>query len=59
MRCGIRNLLGKKSDKPGQAVAPAAEEEDAINDPLGDTAMGLDVWVPGVDPIVEYVSFIS
>jgi hypothetical protein len=47
MRRGVRNILAKKSDKPGQAVAPAAEEEDAVNNPLGDTVMGLDVWVPG------------
>lgn len=51
MRRGIRNLLVRKPDREtGQAAA--AEDNEAADD----TALGLEVWVEGVDPIVEYAS---
>jgi hypothetical protein len=48
------NPLKRKSD---QSTDRAAAVGDAVDDPLDDTALGLDVWVQGVNPIVEYVSF--
>jgi hypothetical protein len=59
MRRGIRNLLVRKPDgKTGEAAA-TDEPDDAVDDPLGNTAWGLDVWVHGVEPTVEYVSLIA
>jgi hypothetical protein len=55
MRRGIRNLLVRKSDKKTGQAAVAEDADDAVDDPLDDTALGLDVWVQGVNPIVEYV----
>lgn len=52
----IRNILRKKSNEKASQVAGTEDAEDAINQPLDNTAFGLDVWVPGIDPIVEYVS---
>jgi hypothetical protein len=52
----MRNPLKRKSD---QITGQAAAVEDAVEDPLDDTALGLDVWVKGVNPIVEYVSLIN
>jgi hypothetical protein len=49
------NPLKRKSD---QITGQAAAVGDAVDDPLDDTALGLDVWVQGVNPIVEYVSLI-
>ena len=54
MRRAVRNLLRKSDKKTGQA-AVAEDADDAVDDPLDDTALGLDVWVQGVDPTVEYV----
>ena len=52
MRRGIRKLLVRKSDK--ETSQAAAAEDEAIDD----TALGLEVWVEGVDPTVEY-AFLS
>ena len=49
------NPLKRKSD---QITGQAAAVEDAVDDLLDDTALGLDVWVQGVNPIAEYVSLI-
>jgi hypothetical protein len=55
MRLSIRNPLRRKSD---QIAGQAAAVEDAVDDPLDETTLGLDVWVQGVNSIVEYVSLI-
>ena len=49
----LRNLLRSKSDKKTGQAAAAEDADDAVDDPLDDTALGLDVWVQGVNPIVE------
>lgn len=56
MRRGIRNLLERKSDKKAGQAAVTEDADDAANEPPDDTALGLDVWAQGVNPIVEYVS---
>jgi hypothetical protein len=56
MRRGLRNLLVRKPDKKTGEAAIAEDANDAVDDPLDDAALGLDVWVQGVNPIVEYVS---
>jgi hypothetical protein len=55
MRRRVRNLFVRKSDKKTGQAAVAEDADDAVYDPLDDTALGLDVWVQGVNPIVEYV----
>jgi len=57
MRRAVGNLLLRKSDKKSGQAAVAEDADDAVDDPLDDTALGLDVWVQGVNPTVEYVSF--
>lgn len=57
MRRGIRNLFVRKPNKKtGQAAVAEEDADDAVDNPVDDTALGLDVWVQGVNPIVEYVS---
>ena len=55
VRRSMQNSLKRKSD---QITGQAAAAEDAVDDPLDDTALGLDVWVQGINPIVEYVLLI-
>src|SRR5271167_4583271 len=55
---GIRNLLVRKSDKKTGQAAAVDDVDDAVDDSLNDTALGLDIWVQCVNPIVEYVSLI-
>jgi hypothetical protein len=43
---------------PAVQAAAAEDADDAIDDPLNNTALGLDVWVEGVNPTVEYVTLI-
>jgi hypothetical protein len=49
-------ILGWKSDKIiGQARAKVSEDVgNSIEEPLDITALGLDIWAQGVNPIVEY-----
>jgi hypothetical protein len=56
MRGAIRNPLLRKSDKKTGQAAVEEDADDAVDGPLDDTALGLDVWAQGVNPIVEYVS---
>jgi len=58
MRRRIQNLLGGKSDKKTSQAAAAEDADDAVDDPLDNNALGLDVWVQGINPIVEYVLLI-
>jgi hypothetical protein len=50
MRRRIRDLFVTKFDKKTDQAAVAENADDA------DSALGLDIWVEGVIPIVEYVS---
>ena len=58
MRRAIRNLLGGNSDEKSGQAAATEDATDAIDESHDDTALGLDVWVQGVNPLVEYVSLI-
>ena len=59
MRRSIQNLLGRRSDEKAGQAAAGEDADDAVDDPFDDTALGLDVWVQGVNPIVEYVLLIA
>lgn len=52
----FRGIFGKQTDeKAGEAVT--TEDTDVVADePPTDIPFGLDVWVEGVDPVVEYIS---
>jgi hypothetical protein len=58
MRRAIRNLLGRNSDEKGGQAATTEDATDAVDESHDDTAFSLDVWVQGVNPLVEYVSLI-
>lgn len=52
----VRKLFGRKPDTKADQVAVEEDSIDAIDDALDDNAFGLDVWVQGINPTVEYVS---
>jgi len=52
----VRKLFGRKPDTKADQVAAGEVGIDAVDDPLDDDAFGLDVWVQGINPTVEYVS---
>jgi len=52
MRRDTGNLFARKSDEAGEAVA-REDDDNMVDDLLDDSAWGLDVWVQGVNPIVE------
>jgi hypothetical protein len=58
MRRRMQNLLGGKSDKKTSQAAAAEDADDVVDDPLDNNALGLEVWVKGVNPTVEYDSLI-
>ena len=52
----LRNIFRKKTD--GKKVGEAATTEDTdvvAEEAPDDIPFGLDVWVEGVDPVVEYI----
>ena len=51
----LRNIFRKKTD--GKKVGEAATTEDTVvaEEAPDDIPFGLDVWVEGVDPVVEYI----
>jgi len=54
---GLRDVFRKKTGS--KKVGEAATIEDTIvvaDEAPDDIPFGLDVWVKGVDPIVEYIS---
>jgi hypothetical protein len=54
---GLRDLLRKKTDSKKTGEAATKKDPNVVaNQAPADIPFGLDVWVEGVDPIVEYVS---
>jgi hypothetical protein len=54
---GLRDIFRKKTDgkKAGEAVT--IEDTDVVAEEApDDIPFGLDVWVEGVGPVVEYIS---
>jgi hypothetical protein len=52
----LRDIFRKKTDRH-KAGGAATKETDVVADEASDDIpFGLDVWVEGVDPIVEYIS---
>jgi hypothetical protein len=58
MRRGIRGLFQRKSDKKKGEASVTEDATDATDELVDETALGLEVWVQGVNPTVEYVSSI-
>jgi hypothetical protein len=53
----LREIFGKKTDNTKAGEAATTEDTDVVADEApDDIPFGLDVWVEGVDPIVEYIS---
>jgi hypothetical protein len=52
MRRVFRKLTTRKSDEDA-AEAKAKAANSTTDASLDDTAWGLDVWIEGVDPVVE------
>jgi hypothetical protein len=54
---GLRDMFRKKTDSKKAGEAATTEDTDVVADEApDDIPFGLDVWVEGVDPIVEYIS---
>jgi len=54
---GLRDIFRKKTDSKKAGEAATSKDTDVVaNEAPDDIPFGLDVWVEGVDPIVEYVS---
>jgi len=54
---GLRDMLRKKTGSKKAGEATVTENTDVVADESpDDIPFGLDVWVEGVDPIVEYIS---
>jgi len=54
---GLRDIFKKKADSERAGEAATTEETDVVADESpDDIPFGLDVWVEGVDPTVEYDS---
>jgi hypothetical protein len=52
----LREFFGRKADNTNAAEAATTEDTDVVADEApDDIPFGLDVWVEGVDPIVEYI----
>jgi hypothetical protein len=56
MRRAVRSLLGGKSDKKAGQAAVAEDADDVVDGYFDDAELGLDVWVQGINPTVEYIS---
>ena len=53
----LRKIFGRKTDNTKAGEAATTEDTDVVADEASDDIpFGLDVWVEGVDPIVEYIS---
>lgn len=51
----LRKFFGKKPRTDGGEAA-TTNNTNVIADEAPDIPLGLDVWVEGVDPVVEYIS---
>jgi hypothetical protein len=53
----LRDIFRTKTNRKEAGEAAKAKNANVIvNEALDDIPFGLDVWVEGVDPIVEYLS---
>ncbi len=53
----LRDIFRKKTDGKKAGEAATTEDIDVVaHEAPDDVPFGLDVWVEGVDPIVEYIS---
>ena len=53
----LRKIFGRKTDNTKTGEAATTEDTDVVaNEAPDDIPFGLDVWVKGVDLIVEYIS---
>jgi hypothetical protein len=54
---GLGDIFRKKTDGKKASEAATTEDTDVVADEApDDIPFGLDVWVEGVDPVVEYIS---
>lgn len=54
---GLRDIFSKKTHSKKAGEATTTEDTDVVADEApDDMPFGLDVWVEGVDTIVEYIS---
>lgn len=52
----LREIFGRKTDNTKAGEAATTEDTDVVADEApDDIPFGLDVWVEGVDLIVEYI----
>ena len=52
----LREIFGRKTDNKKAGEVATTEDTDVVADEApDDIPFGLDVWVEGVDPIVEYI----
>jgi hypothetical protein len=52
----LRKFFRKKADSTDGREAATTKNTNVIVDEAPDIPLGLDVWVEGVDPVVEYIS---
>jgi hypothetical protein len=53
----LREIFGRKTDNKKAGEAATTEDTDVVaNEAPNEIPFGLDVWVEGVDSIVEYIS---
>ena len=53
----LRDIFRKKTNDKKAGEAVTTEDTDVVaGEAPDDVPFGLDVWVEGVDPIVEYIS---
>ena len=52
----LRKFFRKKADSTDGGDAETTKNTNVIADEAPDIPLGLDVWVEGVDPVVEYIS---
>jgi hypothetical protein len=53
MRRTLLGFFGGKSDEKIDQATTQEPTNDVVDDYTDDTALGLDTWVEGVDPVVE------
>lgn len=54
---GLRDIFRNKTDGKNVGEAATTEDTDIVADEApDDIPFGLNVWVKGVDPVVEYIS---
>jgi hypothetical protein len=52
----LRKFFRKKADSTDGGEAATTKNTNVVADEAPDIPLGLDVWVEGIDPVVEYIS---